>query len=523
MYCTAWSLLPPLTVLFIALTLRTMNLAFFSGIITAAYIASHGSIEQALTTSFNRLKSTATDYDNLFLYGFLIFIGSLIVLFNKTGSLTKLTAIATARLKNGRQAQFASIIFSLLLFVDDYLSILTTGYVVQPIAQRFGIPRVKIAYLIHSLAGSVVILAPISSWVATITAQLGQAGINPLAEKATYMVADPFFIYLKTIPYMLYSFLTILSVFFIVRFSISYGPMREYEEKHVLASFNHSTAKTDYSSLWGILLPFIVLLATMFFGILYSGSFWLLGGNNNLIDALKCNTSPFFIMFLAALSALITEFIIGIYNKKCSLVDTPSIIFGGWQLMKEAILMVFLSSTLALMLKGDICTGQYLASLFIDSVSLWLLPALFFCVSLICALATGSAWGTFSLMLSIAVPMVIGVLNATIPADPGTVGLLFPVFGAIFSGAVCGDHISPMSETTIMASTSCGTPPIIHAYTQFPYALPAIISSILAFLVVGYCVTNSYPWCSLIALSAAIPTCLGIILLFNYYRNVKAR
>lgn len=521
MYCTAWSLLPPLTVLFIALTLRTMNLAFFSGVITAAYIASHGSIEQTLLISFNRLKSTATDYDNLFLYGFLILIGSLIVLFNKTGSLTKLTSIATARLKNGRQAQSASIVFSLLLFVDDYLSILTTGYVVQPIAQRFGIPRVKIAYLIHSLAGSVVILAPISSWVATITAQLGQAGINPLAEKASYIVADPFFIYLKTVPYMFYSFLTVISVFFIVRFSISYGPMREYEEKHLPLNTNNSGTKTDYSSLWGIILPFIVLLGTMFFGILYSGNFWLLGGSNNLIDALKSNTSPFFIMFLAALLALITEFIIGIFNKRCSLGDTPSIILGGWKLMKEAIFMVFLSSTLALMLKGDICTGQYLASLFIDSVSLWLLPALFFGVSLICALATGSAWGTFSLMLSIAVPMVIGVLNASIPADPATIGLLFPVFGAIFSGAVCGDHISPMSETTIMASTSCGTPPIIHAYTQFPYAFPAIISSILAFLIAGYCITNGYSMSVIPALGVAIICCIGIILLFNAFSNMR--
>ncbi len=189
--------------------------------------------------------------------------------------------------------------------------------------------------------------------------------------------------------------------------------------------------------------------------------------------------------------------------------------------MKEAIFMVFLSSTLALMLKGDICTGQYLASLFIDSVSLWLLPALFFGVSLICALATGSAWGTFSLMLSIAVPMVIGVLNASIPADPATIGLLFPVFGAIFSGAVCGDHISPMSETTIMASTSCGTPPIIHAYTQFPYAFPAIISSILAFLIAGYCITNGYSMSVIPALGVAIICCIGIILLFNAFSNMR--
>ena len=148
--------------------------------------------------------------------------------------------------------------------------------------------------------------------------------------------------------------------------------------------------------------------------------------------------------------------------------------------------------------------------------SLWLLPALFFGVSLICALATGSAWGTFYLMLSIAVPMVIGVLNASIPADPTTIGLLFPVFGAIFSGAVCGDHISPMSETTIMASTSCGTPPIIHAYTQFPYAFPAIVSSIIAFLIAGYCVTTNSSLVILPSVTIAILCCIMLITLFNY-------
>lgn len=508
MILSCWSLVPPFIVLIIALCLRAMNLAFLSGIIAASLIACRGSFMQALILGITRFKETMYNSDNLFLYGFLIIVGSLIVLFNKTGSLQSLTAIATQKLKNRRQVETASIFFSFLLFVDDYLSILTTGHIIQPISQRFGIPRVKVAYLVHSLAGTVVILAPISSWVATITAQLSQAGVSPLFSETTYVIADPFFIYLKTVPYMFYSFLSIISVIFVVRKSISYGPMYTYEQQDYLANVTQQPSKYGSQSLWGITFPFITLLSTMFIGILYSGNFWLLGGDNSLLEALKNNSSPFYVMFLSAFTALISGIVIGLYNKQCSLIQIPSIVFDGWALMKDAIIMVLLSSTLAIMLKNDVFTGQYLASMLIGSVSLWLLPCLFFIVSLICALATGSAWGTFSLMLSIAIPMITSVLSSTLPASPESVGLLFPVLGAIFSGAVCGDHISPISETTIMASTSCGTSPVVHAYTQFPYALPAIISSLIAFLIAGYCIINNSSFVIMYALGIAVISCI---------------
>lgn len=520
MILSLWSLIPPLTVLTIALISRKMNAAFFAGIITAALVASHGSIIQATILSASRLKNSFCDTDSLFLYGFLITIGSLIVLFNKTGNLNNLINIATKRLKSGRQAEIASIVFSFLLFVDDYLSILTTGHIIQPLSQRFGIPRVKIAYLVHSLAGTVVILAPISSWVATITAQLGQAGISPIMNATTYVSADPFFIYLNTMPYMFYSFLTIISVFFIVQKRISYGPMYTYEKHNHATVYSEQTAQKQSSSFWSIILPFVVLLFMMIGGILYSGNFWLFGGTNGLIEALKSNTNPFFIMFLSAVTGLATGFIIGFYHKQCSMIQIPSIIFEGWRLMKGAIFMVFLSSTLAVMLKSDIFTGQYLASLFIGSISLWLLPALFFIVSLICALATGSAWGTFSLMLSIAIPMITTVLNVSLPAEPHMVALLFPVLGAIFSGAVCGDHISPISETTIMASTSCGTSPITHAYTQFPYAAPAIIASLIAFLIAGYCTVNTITFGQIYTFGMAIFCCLTLIKIMNQRKKI---
>ena len=493
-----------------------MNSAFLAGIIAAAFIASNGSPAQAIVLQLTRFKETLCNSDNLFLYGFLIAVGTLIILFNKTGSLHNLTTLAAKRLKNGRQVETASILFSFLLFVDDYLSILTTGHIIQPIAQRFGIPRVKVAYLIHSLAGTVVILAPISSWVATITAQLNQAGIHSIVDTTTTVIADPFFIYLKTVPYLFYSFITIAAAFFIVRKGISYGPMYAYEHEDTpLTQSAQEPHFKDNPPLWGIIIPFTVLLGMMFFGILYSGGFWLLGGNNSLIEALKNNANPFFIMFASAVAALCTGFFIGTYNKQCSVMHIPSIVFEGWHLMKGAIIMVFLSSTLAMMLKNDIFTGQYLASLFIGSVSLWLMPALFFIVSLMCALATGSAWGTFSLMLSIAIPMITTVLGVAIPAQPSMVSLLFPVLGAIFSGAVCGDHISPISETTIMAATSCGTSPLVHAYTQFPYALPVILSSLIAFLIAGYCTVQGSSYTIAYALIPAIFCCIVTMALFN--------
>ncbi len=188
---------------------------------------------------------------------------------------------------------------------------------------------------------------------------------------------------------------------------------------------------------------------------------------------------------------------------------------GGFVVMYGAILMVILASILGTFLRQDLMTGTYLAYLFLGSIPYFLLPVMIFITSLVITLATGSAWGTFALMLPITVQMLISLFKLTPPVDPEAITILFPALGAIFSGAVCGDHISPFSETTVMTATSTGTTPLEHAYTQLPYAFPALISTLFAFVVAG--LLNTYPlWVQFAAsITMGIGTCLSMLYLLS--------
>jgi Na+/H+ antiporter NhaC len=515
----AWSLFPPLTVIILAFLYRKMNFAFLAGIIVAALMSTSGSLSQSALLALKRLQETALTVDNLYLYGFLILIGTLVIAFNRTGSITDLANLAAERLHTKVQAETTAIIFSLVLFIDDYLSILTVGHVIQPVIQRFGVPRVKLAYLIHSLAGVVVILAPLSSWVATISAQLYQSGVSLDETTKPFILADPFFIYLSTIPFLFYSFLTIASVLFIVRYQLSFGPMHDYEKKNTVIPGKKVHTQHPVAAILPVVVPIVTLVASMIIGILYSGNYWLFGGTHTLTQAIQSNNNPFCMMLSAAAAALITSLSMSILTKKLTLTKIPALFVDGGLLMKDAILMIFLSATLGTMLKSDVFTGNYLASLLLGSVPIALLPALFFVVSLICALATGSAWGTFSLMLSIVIPMLVAVTGEMHPVAPEALFILLPALGAVFSGAVCGDQISPISETTIMAATSCGTTPLEHTRTQIPYALPALCWTIIGFIIAGYTVHLGSALSATYALIVALSGCIITLKVLNKRRS----
>ncbi len=208
------SILPPLVVILCAVVLRKLNIALICGIVSAALIATQGSPTDTAMLLGNRFWSQIIDIDKAYLYVFLISLGTMIALFNYTGCARTFAGIISKRIRSARAAQTASIFLSFMLFIDDYLSILTNGFVMLNLTDRYGVARTKLAFLIHSLAGSVVILAPVSSWVATITTYLGQAGVSPISQADTLVLSDPFYVYLSSIPFIFYSFLIIGSVLY---------------------------------------------------------------------------------------------------------------------------------------------------------------------------------------------------------------------------------------------------------------------------------------------------------------------
>jgi len=535
-------LLPPIAVLFVTLITKRLNPSLIVGLISAALIATQFSLTGTMKLLIQRVFTQLTDPDNLYLYSFLIILGIIISLFEYTGAATAFAQRLTTRLRSGRSSQCAAITLSSTLFIDDYLSCLTTGYVMRPIMDRFNQPRVKLAYLIHSFSGPLVILAPISSWIALISSQLEKAGISSDPAGSSRIFADPFYVYLRSIPYIFYSIILIISVWFIVRRQISFVPMHEQEviasqtgnlfggkEPLTLGSIN---MESQNGSMWDLVIPLLALIIAFVSGILWAGGYVLFGGTRSFIEALQKNNQTALALFVASIITLIVASSIAFARKRCTLVAFKPISLNGIAMMKTSVIMVFLASTLGVMLKTDLQTGNYLAQTLLGTISIALLPLLFYIISIITALITGSAWGTIALLIPIAVQLVVSLLDAQLlttfldiplpePIAGARLEMLFPVLGAIFSVAVCGNHLSPIAETTIMSSNSAGCYPIDHAITQFWYALPAIIAAGISFLLVGLSWRYLGSAHTFICLSIGIALCLASIVVANRLWKAK--
>lgn len=529
---TTWlSIIPPLLVLISAFISRRLNLSLILGIACAALIATSASLGQAGSLMFTRVHDQVTDIENLQTYAFLILISVLIVLISTTGGVIAFGRAITSRLKSAKMVQTSSLLLSMCLFIDDYLSNLTVGYVIRPLTDEYKIPRAKLAFLVHSLSGPLVILAPISSWVAYITGQLDQAGVTPLPTETTTIIAEPFFIYLQTLPYVFYSFAIIASAWFIVRAGISYGAMTRHEtlaattgnlfggKKPLQESLTPES--TDHGTLADFLLPLTTLIGSTIIGILYAGSFHLLGGTNSLIQALKSNTQTPLILLASVLFTLTITILRALLKRQLSLANLARIAKDGFLLMYPAVVMVVLASTLGALLREDLHTGVYLAQTLLGSMSVVFLPVCFFGMATIMALVTGSSWGTIALLVPIGIQMLMSVTGVATPVTPEALPLLFPLLGAIFSGAVCGDHISPISETTIMAATSSGCYPIDHAQTQFPYAVPAIIGAATAFILSGYLASYGTLLACVLPLGVSLVVSLGGLFALRRSKSAK--
>jgi len=509
-------LLPPCIVLLSAFITQRLNISLLIGILAGSLIATDFSLVNGLTLSMQRLFSIVSDPENISLYAFLFIISIIIVLLNRTGGAFAFATALTNKIRSKRMAETSSLLLSLTLFIDDYLNGLTVGYVMRPITDRFNIPRAKLAFLVQAMTAPLVILAPISSWGGAITGALEQAGIGALGTHNVKILGDPFFIYIEAIPYIFYSFIIIGATWFIVQSRISYGPMREHEKladttgnlfggkKPLLDSF----ANNDHAqgSLADLLLPLITLIGGVVIGSLYAGDYYLFGGKHSFIDAFKYNDKILFILVMSSIITLIVSYLFAYIRNKIASQDTLKMIKEGYDLIYSAIFMVILAATLGTILKADLLTGQYLANILHGSLSAMFLPLIFFIISTIAAAITGSSWGTIMLLSPIAVPMLITLAQVPIPTTPDSLPYLLPVLGAIFSGSVCGNHISPIADVTIMTATSSGSYPLDHAHTQFLYIVPAIISCAISYLLSGFLV--SYP----LAIRLLIPLIVGLLL-----------
>lgn len=507
------SLIPPITLFIVACVTGNILVAFGIGITVALSIITHGNPFTMISLFLNEAWKYFSDPNVIVLFLFLIGIGTIITILStireriavkKKRKTEKRSFINTARM-----SEYINMFFSFLFSIDDYLSILTVGFLANQFAKKFSIRKERIAYFVHGLSGPLVIMIPISSWAAEIVSQLYQAGLHADSTSNTIISGNPLFLYMQSMGYNFYSLLTIFSVWFFIQSQVDMFHPTSNKKSSVINS-----APSTRIPVFDIAIPLSILLIATFGGLLYTGDCFLFGGNNSIFTALSQNNKTFYVLFISSLMAFMVLFLYELYEKNIRTLELFSFVKGGFNLMKNAIYLVSLASIFGVFVREDLMTGVYLAHTLLLHISYSFIPFAIFITSVIVALATGTSWGTFALMIPIVIQMLTSSAGITEITTADHVPFLLPSLGAIFSGGVCGDHISPFSETTIMAATVTEIEPMQHSKTQIFYALPAIITTTTLFLLIGF--SPHIMASSLICAGIGFPLCLILIFLVRH-------
>ena len=521
---TAWSLLPPIVAIALALKTKEVYSSLFIGIILGAviYCMSVGSGFDGFLVHLT--NHTVGEGDDAKAYGlihclsdpwnvgilvFLVILGSIVSLMNKAGGSAAFGRWASQHVKSTVGVQLATIFLGLLIFIDDYFNCLTVGSVMQPIARRNGLTREKLAYLIDSTAAPVCIISPISSWAAAVSGFV-PGGENGLA------------LFCRAIPFNFYAFFTIIFMIGIVMLKVDFSAMSKYEAKlehmertHAKEKLNEvsdarlqvvehgvdakmNDEKTSAGSVLDLVIPIIMLIVLCTVGMVYSGGFFDAASEYHLdfVGAFGASDASIGLV-IGSLAALVLTIIMFTARKTLPFAEAMSSIIKGFEAMVPAILILTLAWTLKSM-TDSLGAAEYVSMVVAGSAAglQMLLPAIIFVVAGFLAFATGTSWGTFGILI----PICIAVFS---PEDP----LRIISISACMAGAVCGDHVSPISDTTIMASAGAECKHVNHVSSQFPYALTVAGVSCLTFVVAGFTHTLG------VAASAAISWVAGLLMM----------
>ena len=471
-YGSFLSLLPPLVAIALALISREVYSALFVGIVTGALLYAGGSPELALNTMLfheeGGLIAGITDSSHASVLVFVILLGTIVVLMNRSGGAAAFGRWAEKHIKTRVGAQLATIILGLLIFVDDGFNCMTVGSIMRPMTDSHRVSRAKLAYLLDATAAPVCIIAPISCWAAAVSYTVPeQYGING------------FRMFLRTIPYNFYALATILMMILLVTLKADYGPMRRHEANAqkgdlfttgVPQDEETGSARSD-GRLSDLVIPVAVLIVACILGILYTGGFF---SGVGLIDAFSNADSASGLVMGSLIAVLITLWLYmsrGVMSFKTFMESFAA----GFRSMCAPMIILILSWNLSgvtgLLGAADFIHGAVASS----AASLQaFVPFIVFVVSVFLAFSTGTSWGTFSIL--------IPIVCAVFPADSE---MLVIAIAACLSGAVCGDHCSPISDTTIMSSAGAHCDHINHVTTQMPYAFTAAGVSAVGYLLAG--------------------------------------
>lgn len=469
LYATFWALVPPVVAIALALITKEVYSSLFVGILVGALFYSGFSFEGTVTHIFQGgIISVLSDEYNVGILVFLVILGAMVSLMNRAGGSAAFGRWAGRHIKTRVGAQLATVVLGALIFIDDYFNCLTVGSVMRPVTDKHNVSRAKLAYLIDSTAAPVCIIAPISSWAAAVTGFVKGE--------------DGFSIFIQAIPYNFYALLTIVMMIAIVTMKVDYGPMKIHEDNakkgdiYTTPDRPYENASTEVVNHNGkvidLVIPIISLIVCCVIGMIYTGGFF--SGTDFVTAFSKSDASVGLV--LGSFFGLVITIVLYMVRKVLSFSDCMSCIPEGFKAMVPAIMILTFAWTLKAM-TDSLGAAVYVEELVKSSAGSLMnfLPAIIFLIGCLLAFATGTSWGTFGILIPIVVQAFAN--------DPK---LMIISISACMAGAVCGDHCSPISDTTIMASAGAQSNHVNHVSTQLPYAMTVAAVSFVTYIVAGF-------------------------------------
>lgn len=465
---TWWSLVPPLLAIVLALVTKEVYSSLFIGVAMGALLYTGFHPWNAFVAFFDIMKNSM----NLNILIFDVLLGMIIVLMSKSGGSAAYGKWAGTKIKSKKSAMLATTGLGVLIFVDDYFNCLTVGSVMRPVTDRFKVSRAKLAYIIDATAAPVCIIAPISSWAAAVNSYVPEdAGISG------------FQLFLRTIPYNLYAILTLLMVFTIILTGLDFGLMKKHEKNAVAGDLFTSGGEefdqvkeeeiSSNGKVIDLVLPVLVLIGTAIGAMIYTG---FLGGATDVVTAFAGCDAETSLIFATLITVM---FMLALYlpRKVITFKGFMDSFVEGFKMMIPAIGILIFAWSLKGM--GDALEiASFVENLVGSNASASvLLPAILFLVAIFLSFSTGTSWGTFAILVPIAIAMFPGTDNMQ---------MMIIAVAAVLSGAVCGDHVSPISDTTVMSSAGAQSNHINHVTTQMQYAVVVAVVSAIGYVIAGF-------------------------------------
>ena len=492
LYATIWSLVPPVVAIVLALITKEVYSSLFVGILIGGAFWSGFKPEATILHVFqDGVVGVLTDSYNMGILVFLVILGVMVCMMNKAGGSAAFGRWAKEHIKTRAGAQLATIALGVLIFIDDYFNCLTVGSVMRPVTDSHNVSRAKLAYLIDATAAPSCIIAPISSWAAAVTGFVKGE--------------DGFSIFIRAIPYNYYAILTVIMMVTLVLAKEDYGPMKAHEKNAIEGDlfttgdrpFENTSENAIYNKgkVIDLVFPILSLIVCCVIGMIYSGGFF---SGTGFVEAFSGSDASVGLM-LGSFFAMVITIVFYAVRKVLRFSDSMACIPEGFKAMVPAILILTFAWTLKAM-TDSLGAAPFVASVMNSAAGglMNLLPAIIFLVGCFLAFATGTSWGTFGILI----PIVVAVFQGTNET------MMIISISACMAGAVCGDHCSPISDTTIMASAGAQCNHVNHVSTQLPYAMTVAAVSCITYVIAG--ILQNAVICLVIGIALQIGVLLAI-------------